>query len=423
MTTALCVSIEASGDLLLAELIKLCISQCTSDLTLIGIGGEYSQRLGLNSFLDPRELAAHGFTEAMSVLSKTIKAVKQLKRLCREADILLLVDAPEINLRLVKWVRSHQDKRLRTLPIIYLAPPQAWAWRAKRVQAIALANEVACLFPFETDWMKARGVNAHYVGHPLVALADRFTLSKQRRDLPSSLKVALFPGSRRSSVRRALPISLEGVALYIDQSLTPLPSNIHLQLAHSAWIDDQLYLQTIKSFHTQLIKKRWKPQNRSKSLDDDQKLAETYTWTSQTNVSLTLRICKHSPLRGPSVHSALIDSEFAICHAGTATLECALAGVPPLVIAPLSWLSQVIIKRLITIKHCSLPNLCLDERIFPELSLDQCTASAVSSAMTELCSNSQYLHDATRRLRAKLTPLRTDLLERLLVPYLHRSTL
>ena len=145
---ALCVSIEASGDRLLAEMIRTLKRREGQKYRLVGVGGPLSQGEGLESIIDPSRLAAHGLIEALAVLPQTWSIINHLNRLCVEADLLLLVDAPEINMRLLRWVKAHHMPQVRATPVVYLAPPQAWAWRPRRAQTIALADEVGCLFNF-----------------------------------------------------------------------------------------------------------------------------------------------------------------------------------------------------------------------------------------------------------------------------------
>ena len=411
-TTALCVSIEASGDRLLAHLISVFKRLCTIQPTLIGIGGERSQSLGLSSLIDPRQLAAHGLTEAISVLPATLAALRLLKLNCHRADILFLVDAPEINLRLLRWVRSHRDERVRSLPIIYLAPPQAWAWRAQRVQTIALANEVGCLFPFETEWMSTRGVHAHYIGHPLVPPNLSHHQSTQGQEESnhqnSKLVIALFPGSRKSSVRRAIPLAIESIVEYLDhrREHSNHTTEVEVRLAHTSWVSDQIYHDTIMKTCRKLIDRgKINPLRRS-SPKSIQTLSHHFVWRSLKGWSLTLSMCSQNTcVPAHTLHPALNGAKIAICHAGTSTIECAIAGVPTITIAPLSILSQIVIKRLAQVDHCALPNLCLNERAFPEHSLDGCTSDQIAKSMEELIIDLQPSLEAIDRLRSILKPL------------------
>ena len=97
----LCVSIEASGDRLLAHVLSHLKSHASTHeaqvlsersksphlhLQFIGIGGPRSQAEGLESVIDPTKLAAHGLTEALSVLPDTLRAWRLLKHLARDVD-------------------------------------------------------------------------------------------------------------------------------------------------------------------------------------------------------------------------------------------------------------------------------------------------------------------------------------------------
>ena len=118
----LCVAIEASGDRLLAHTLKT-LQSTSPDLPLkaphehhskhtwelIGIGGPQSQAAGLDTLIDPQMLAAHGLTEALRVLPATLRAWRLLKKIALQVDAYLLVDAPELNMRLLRWVKTHRD--------------------------------------------------------------------------------------------------------------------------------------------------------------------------------------------------------------------------------------------------------------------------------------------------------------------------
>ena len=83
----LCVSIEASGDRLLALTLQALKKTFLGDIDLIGIGGQYSQAEGLVSLVDPKTLAAHGLSEALHVLPQSIKAYYKLKQAAHNVDL------------------------------------------------------------------------------------------------------------------------------------------------------------------------------------------------------------------------------------------------------------------------------------------------------------------------------------------------
>jgi lipid-A-disaccharide synthase len=358
----LCCSIEASGDALLAQLITALKAQ-TPHQRWIGIGGPRSREAGLEVLVDPRSLAAHGLTEALGVLPATLKALRILKRRIATADALLLVDAPEINMRLLKRAKRHK------VPVAYLAPPQAWAWRSHRAERLKQAVWVGCLFHFEAEWFQARGVQARAIGHPLACVtpfehsrgpemraemrAEMHSISK--RPERRSTTIALFPGSRRSSVRRALPLMIEAVVRV--QAIHPHP--IKMTLALSRWLD-----------------RAWV-----------ERLITTEGHRSCDKSGLEWGLIELCPIElCPSPLSALQNADFALCHAGTVTLETALYGVPLITLAPLSPLSAWVASRWVHVDHIALPNLILNRRASPELHPDQCHVERLVDEITQLLS-------------------------------------
>ena len=359
------------------------------------------------------------------MLPATLAALRSLKSTCHLADILLLVDAPEINLRLIKWVRSHRDERIRSLPIIYLAPPQAWAWRAKRARTIALANEVGCLFPFEAKWMSTHGVQAHYIGHPLVPPNLSYRQLAQDQGAPlnqnSKLVIALFPGSRKSSVCRAIPLAIESIAEFLDRRMERSTDfiKVEVRLAQTAWVNDKTYQDTIMKTCRKLTDQaRISPQHRG-SPKSNQGLNHPFIWRSPKGWSLKLSMCSQkNDASTHQAHPALNGAQIAICHAGTSTIECTIAGIPTITLAPLSILSQLVIKRLALVDHCALPNLCLNERIFPEHSLENCSSDQIAVSIEELLIDLQPFLEAINRLRAILKPLSEEHLTSMIAPYI-----
>ncbi len=55
------------------------------------------------------------------------------------------------------------------LSVVYYISPQIWAWRPGRVKRVArYVDKMLTLFPFEVPFYTAAGVDAEYVGHPLL---------------------------------------------------------------------------------------------------------------------------------------------------------------------------------------------------------------------------------------------------------------
>ena len=53
--------------------------------------------------------------------------------------------------------------------VLYYIAPQAWAWRPSRARTLCrITDGLAVIFPFETGFFSAYGVNTRYVGHPFM---------------------------------------------------------------------------------------------------------------------------------------------------------------------------------------------------------------------------------------------------------------
>lgn len=104
-------------------------------------------------------------------------------------------------------------RRLRRLgfPVLYLSPPQVWAWGGFRIRTLRkAADRVVCLFHFEEELLRRAGVDAVYLGYPLL---DAVTSTKSRPEVLRQLGfgaeeryVAFLPGSRPAEVAYHRPL-------------------------------------------------------------------------------------------------------------------------------------------------------------------------------------------------------------------------
>src|SRR3954454_18926824 len=159
--------------------------------------------------IDAGSLAVVGLAEVVGHLPRIYG---EYRRLCRYAEqhppvAAVLTDSPDFHLRVARRMKT------QGIPVYYLVAPQVWAWRQGRVRIIReLVDKLFCLFPFEEEWFRARGVDATYIGHPLAYLAkvscsraeflERYALPADRRIL------VLLPGSRTGEASRHLPTLL-----------------------------------------------------------------------------------------------------------------------------------------------------------------------------------------------------------------------
>ena len=126
MPTVMIISGESSGELY-GSLLAKALKNRLPDIHIIGIGGERMEEAGVE--LVSHIASAFGLIEAVSALNK-IKtafnnAVGALKKF--KPEVLVLIDYPDLNLRVAKAAKSLGIK------ILYYVSPQVWAWRKGRV--------------------------------------------------------------------------------------------------------------------------------------------------------------------------------------------------------------------------------------------------------------------------------------------------
>ncbi len=204
---------EASGDLL-AGLLLGGLRQRWPDLEAVGIGGPRMVEQGFTPWWSHDKLAVRGYVEVLRHY-REISGIRQAlaERLLAERPAALVgVDAPDFNLGLEARMKSAGIKT------IHFVCPSIWAWRGGRASRMAAAvDHVLCLFPFEPELLRAHGVAATYVGHPLadaIPLLPPRAASRARLGLgDGEAVVAVLPGSRRSEIQYIAPAFLQAVAL------------------------------------------------------------------------------------------------------------------------------------------------------------------------------------------------------------------
>lgn len=325
---------EASGDLL-AGLLLAGLKQRWPALQAQGIGGPRMAEQGFQAWWPHDRLAVRGYVEVLRHYRQIWGIRRALgARLLRERPAAFIgVDAPDFNLGL--------EARLKAAGIrtVHFICPSIWAWRGGRARKMAAScDHVLCLFPFEPELLRAHGVAATFVGHPL---ADAIALVPPRAASRAALGlaegdavVAVLPGSRRSEVEYIAPVFLQAVALLHRQRAA---LRIVLPLAPGL-----------------------------------RRVVEPLLVTHAPGVPLQL-------LEGQS-HAALAACDVALVASGTATLEAALFKRPMVIGYRMQALSWQIMKRMRYQPWVGLPNILCREFVVPELIQGDCQAGALAVA-------------------------------------------
>ncbi len=294
------------------------------------------------------ELAVAGLTEALSALptatSLAARLALALARPGSRPQLAVLIDSPGINLRLA-WLCKRAG-----VPVLQVVAPQRWAWLGWRAKTLSkLLDGLAVTLPFEQAWFRSRGVNATFVGHPLV---DQGDVPHTRRPNERPL-LGLFPGSRRHEIARHLPLMREvATTLRGERAL-----EVRVAVADEA---------------------------------------------------MARRCAELAPdLRPATAAEVLTCADVALAASGTITLELALADVPQVVLYRLSALSAAAARLLLSVDRVALPNLLCDREVVCELLQDDATPVALGSGVRRLLDDpaaQQAQRDAYAELRATLGP-------------------
>ncbi|MGB9742817.1 MAG: lipid-A-disaccharide synthase [bacterium] len=185
---------ERSG-FVLAELLRkqLYAIEPGGELFNINVGDETGEIIG---FSEPLANLVNG----ISTFKKAIETIRQIK-----PEVAVLISFPGINLPLGQKLRSFG------IPVIYISPPQFWAWGKFRVACLRRAADlVVCLFDFEQAILRRAGINAVYYGYPFFDGIKRHLLGHQVNDLlrlPDGTDYVVFlPGSRKPEIEFHQPL-------------------------------------------------------------------------------------------------------------------------------------------------------------------------------------------------------------------------
>jgi len=195
---------EASGDMHAGAVAEQ-LRTIRPDLGVVAVGGPHLRAAGATIVHDYNDLAVMGLVEVLKHVPKHAALLRRLRQKLESGTVaaVVVVDYPGFNM---KVARAAHDLGV---PVVYYVTPQVWAWGAKRLPVLAqIVTKAAVILPFEESLLRGYGIDATFVGHPLL---DRATTlpsraeARHRLGLPPEGEVlALFPGSRAQELARHL---------------------------------------------------------------------------------------------------------------------------------------------------------------------------------------------------------------------------
>ncbi|CAH2070931.1 unnamed protein product [Thlaspi arvense] len=358
------VSGEVSGDNIGSRLMASLKKLSPLPLRFHGVGGSLMSKQGLTSLFPMEDLAVMGAWELLPHLYKfrmnlkeTIDAASKFK-----PHVVVTVDSKGFSFRLLKELRGrYNQQRLENRPVhFHYVAPSFWAWRGGESRLGGLSefvDHLFCILPNEESVCKEHGVEATFVGHPVLEDASYFSLvrtfkpqesnlegsSFSKYSLPSdSTVISILPGSRLQEVARMLPIFSKAMNLLKD-SFPKLVTLIHV--ASNSQVDHYI----------------------------GESLCE---WP----VPAILVPSGSTQLK----YDTFAASQAALCTSGTVAVELQLARLPSLVAYRAHFLTELLIRYKAKIPYISLPNILLDSPIIPEALFQACNPSNLASILERL---------------------------------------
>ncbi|MDR3049208.1 MAG: lipid-A-disaccharide synthase [Elusimicrobiota bacterium] len=295
---------DLSGEIHLTNLVKE-IKKIEPSVHIIGEGGQYLKEVCGEFVCDIVNINAFGFLPIKQIffLKKVLKQIKKIF-LEQKIDKVILTDYYGFHIIVARLAKS------LNIPVYYFISPQVWASRIGRIEKLKqVVKKMLVIFPFEEKLYRDRGVDAVFVGHPLI---DKVA-QKENFNITQPPIIGLFPGSRKDTIKRHLPIILETAKILKEK----LNANFVMFSASQSQFLNANFPEYIR-------------------------LANADDWDTRKSIDI------------------------AICPSGTVSLENALLGIPMAVMYKLSNFNYFFIKAIIKVKYITIVNILAGKSIVPE---------------------------------------------------------
>lgn len=355
---------EASGDLnaayLAAEIKKL-----RNDVQIWGAGGPRMQEAGVDIVVNMTGGGTIGVSETLKALPGIAVKYFRLRGelLRRKPDLFVPVDYGAFNIRLAQIARKNG------IPVVYYFPPSSWRRKPKNAaKLIACGGKVITPFPWSREMLAAAGVDAEFVGHPLVDIVkpncSRTEFFKELGLSESVPLIGLMPGSRSHEIKEHLMPMLKCAEI------------MHRELGGAQFVIGA-------AGQADVMRERIKEVSNSKS-------------------------------NFPAIHvlerrsyDCMAHSDFLISKSGTATLEAAILGTPMIIIYRGSAIMrfEFIFRKAVLEDYIGLPNIIANKGVCPELINDDVTGEKLADVALGI------MRDATQlaKMKASLAEVRGQL--------------
>jgi len=327
---------EPSGDIHGGHLCRE-IKKLSPRIQLFGMGGPEMELAGVELIHRIGNTGVIGFWEVYKEIGKYWKIFKKMVKVLEERrpDAVILIDYPGFNIRFAK-----KANRLG-IKVYYYISPQLWAWGQWRIKKIRRSvDKMLVIFPFEKKFYNSHGIEAEFVGHPLIGTLNpdlRKEECQKILGISSSPVIGLLPGSRKGEIEKILPILIKTAEIIREK------------------IPESDFILPIAS--------------------------------SELRPLIEVQL-KHTPVkiktREGSAEEIIAASDLLILASGTVTLEASLFLTPMIIVYRISFFSWLMGRILLKIPYIGLVNIVRGEKIVPEFIQHQAKPEMIAQAGVDI---------------------------------------
>lgn len=351
---------EASGDLngafLAAELKKL-----RGDIAMWGAGGPKMRDAGVDITVDMTGGGTISISEALKSLPRIATKYFGLRGalLWRRPDVFVPIDFGAFNTRIGQIARKNG------IPVVYYFPPSSWRRRPRNAEKLkACGGKVITPFPWSAEFLRSEGIDARWVGHPLVDIVkpvqDRGKFLDNLGLSRSTPTICLLPGSRAHELKEHLGPMIGAARI------------IHHELGGA-----------------QFVIGAWGP-------------------------GIRRMVGRLESESGPAIqvvegmtYDCIAHSDFLITKSGTATLEAAILGTPMLIVYRGTAIMRLefMFRKSVLEDFIGMPNIIADRGVCPELINADVTAEKLADISLSLMRDDARL----AKMRSELAAVKKQL--------------
>jgi lipid-A-disaccharide synthase len=346
---------EPSGDAHCAGLITA-LRKARDDIEFVGVGGPKMAEASCE-LLESTVGKAAMLYKAFSQVARFYKLIKRIGNflMSHKIDLVIVCDSPAFNFHVAK-----AGKKAGIKTLFYVAP-QLWAWGGWRIRKLRKrCDKLCCILPFEQDWFGRRGLDAIFVGNPLL---DKLEIdlahhTKYADFEPANARFALMPGSRAAEID-SLWRPMQQISLRLKEKY---PAATFVTVAVDARRERILKEAQIPGFECQ------------------------YTVDSVNDTAGAV--------------------DFSIVASGSATLEVAAAGCPMVIMYQSSRILWHLIGRwIVKTKYLSLVNILSTRELVPEFMPYFSSIEPIVASIEQFLEDSDKLAQISDELTKLTEPL------------------